>query len=147
MTTNILWNKVEGLKQAKLFNNCIEYPFLTYQYHRFVETSKGIFQKPFTLFEEAYHQLDLKLGMHWKENSINSSEYEAFSSMLRNHSAAKCEIDSLMQEEEMIQQVATYHSIVNGSNELLATGLLELSSTCHTQVEVLVSEIRSYSHS
>ena len=62
--------------------------------------------------------------------------------MLCNLSAAKCELDSLMQEEEMIQQVATYYSIVDGSNELLVTGLLELSSTCHTNVEVLVSEIK-----
>ena len=86
--------------------------------------------------------MGLKLAMHWKEDSINSSEYEAYSSMLSNLSAAKCElhVDSLMQEEEIIQQVATYYSIVDGSNELLATGLLELSSTCHTQVEVLVSE-------
>ena len=85
------------------------------------------------LFEEACHQLDLKLAMHWKEDSINSSEYEAYSSMLSNISAAKCELDSLMQEEEIIQLVATYYSIVDGSNELLATSLLELSSTCHTQ--------------
>ena len=55
--------------------------------------------------------------------------------MLSNLSTAKCELDSLMQEEEMIQQVATYYSIVDGSNELLATGLLELSSTCHIQVK------------
>ena len=67
--------------------------------------------------------------------------------MLSNLSAAKCELDSLMQEEEIIQQVAIYYSIVDGSNELLATGFLELSSTCHTQVEVLVSEMCSYSHS
>ena len=80
--------------------------------------------------------MDLKLAMHWKEDSISSSEYEAYSGMLSNLSAAKCELDSLMQEEEIIQQVATYYSIVDGSNELLATGLLELSSTCHTQVEV-----------
>ena len=43
----------------------------------------------------------------------------------------------------MIQQVATYYSIIDGSNELLAKGILELSSNCHTQVEVLVSETRS----
>ena len=43
-----------------------------------------------------------------------------------------------------MQQVATYYSIVDGSNELLATSLLELSSTCHTQVEVLVSEMCIY---
>ena len=40
-------------------------------------------------------------------------------------------------------QVATYYSIVDGSNELLAKYILELSSNCHTQVEVLVSEIHS----
>eukprot|EP00731_Ephydatia_muelleri_P030174 Em0021g697a len=55
------------------------------------------------LFEEACHQLDLKLAMHWEEDSINSSEYEAYSNMLSNLSAAKCELDSL-QEEEIIQQ-------------------------------------------
>ncbi|KAL5476061.1 hypothetical protein EMCRGX_G025963 [Ephydatia muelleri] len=75
------------------------------------------------LFEEACHQLDLKLAMHWEEDSINSSEYEAYSNMLSNLSAAKCELDSL-QEEEIIQQVAIYYSIVDGSNELLATGFL-----------------------
>ena len=41
----------------------------------------------------------------------------------------------------MIQKVAKYYSLVDGSNELLATGFLELSSTCHTRVEVLVSEV------
>ena len=45
--------------------------------------------------------------MHWKEKS----EYEAYSSMLSNLSAAKCELDSLKQEEEMIQQVETYSGI------------------------------------
>ena len=48
--------------------------------------------------------------MHWKENDINSSEYEAYSSMLSNLSAAKCELNSLKQEE-MIQQVETYRGI------------------------------------
>ena len=105
--------------------------------------TQGIFQKLFTLFEEACHQLDLKLAMHWKENSISSSEYEAYSSMLTNLSTAKSELECLVQEEEMIQQVATYYSIVDGSNELLAKGILELSSNCHTQVKVLVSEMHS----
>ena len=36
--------------------------------------------------------------------------------------------------------MATYYSVVDGSNPSLAIGLLELSSTCHTNVEVLVSE-------
>ena len=39
-----------------------------------------------------------------------------------------------------------YYSIVDGSNELLTTGLLELSSTCHTHIELLMSEMHSYSH-
>ena len=37
--------------------------------------------------------------------------------MLSNLSAAKCELDSLMQEEEIIQQVATHYSIVDSSNQ------------------------------
>ena len=74
--------------------------------HQQLSSMLRIFQKLFTLFEEACHQLDLKLAMHRKEDSINSSEYEAYSSMLSNLSAAKCELDSLMQEEEIIQQVA-----------------------------------------
>ena len=81
----------------------------------------GIFQKLFTLFEEACHQLDLKLVMHWKEKSINSLEYEAYSSMLSNLSAAKCELDSLKQEEEMIQQVETY----SGISRISVRGVLE----------------------
>ena len=105
--------------------------------------TQGIFEKRFTLFEEACHQLDLKLAMHWKEHSFSSSEYEAYSSMLSNRSTAKSELECLVQEEEMIQQVARYYSFVDGSNELLAKGLLELSINCHTQVEVLVSEIHS----
>ena len=58
--------------------------------------------------------------------------------MLRDLSTATIELESLLQEEETIQQVATYYSV--GSNPSLARGLLELSSTCHTNVEVLVSE-------
>ena len=102
--------------------------------------TQGIFQKIFALFQEACHELDLKLAMHWRENPINSSEYEGYCSMLRDLSTATIELESLLQEEETIQQVATYYSVVDGSNPLLARGLLELSSTCHTNVEVLVSE-------
>ena len=51
------------------------------------------FHKLFTLFEEACHQLDIKLAMYWKEKSINSSEYEAFSNMLSNLSTAKSELE------------------------------------------------------
>ena len=60
--------------------------------------------------------------------------------MLRDLSTATIELESLLQEEETIQQVATYYSVVDGNNPSLARGLLELSSTCHTNVEVLVSE-------
>ena len=84
------------LKNAKLFNNCIEYPLLTYHCHRYVVPCNDVYmhaiqhiiglytryQKIFTLFEEACHQLDLKLAMHWKVKSFNSSEYEAYSSRL-----------------------------------------------------------------
>ena len=31
------------LKKAKLFNNCIKYPFLTYHYHRFVKTCNTVY--------------------------------------------------------------------------------------------------------
>ena len=86
------------------------------------------FSETFALFEDTCHQLDLKLAMHWKENPTNSSEYEEYSCMLRNLSMAKSELECLLYEEKIIQH-----------NELLARGLLELSSTCHTHVEVPVS--------
>ena len=54
---------------------------------------------------------------------------------------AKSELECLLQENEIIQQVATYYSIVDESNELLGRGLLGLSSMYHTHVEVLVSPI------
>ena len=88
--------------------------------------TQGIFQKIFALFQEACHELDLKLMMYWRENTINSSEYERYCSMLRDLSSATRGGDNPT------------------GDPLLARGLLELSSTCHTNVKVLVRESGSY---
>lgn len=93
--------------------------------------------KIFALFQDACHELDLKLAVHCRGNQLNSSEYEGY---CRDLSTATNELERLLQEEETIQQVATYYSVVDGTNPSLAKGLLELSSTCHTNVEVLVSK-------
>ena len=66
--------------------------------------TQGIFQKIFALFQEACHELDLKLAMHWRENPINSSEYEGYCSMLRDLSTATiCNGLSLVQNEVTIE--------------------------------------------
>ena len=65
--------------------------------------TQGIFQKIFALFQEACHELDLKLAMYWRENPIISSEYERNCSMLRDLSAATIELESLLQEEDRWQ--------------------------------------------
>ena len=105
-----------------------------------MHVTQGIFQKIFALFQDACHELDLKLAVHCRGNQLNSSEYEGYCSLLRDLSTATNELERLLQEEETIQQVATYYSVVDGTNPSLAKGLLELSSTCHTNVEVLVSK-------
>ena len=110
----------------------------TFRFVYLVCTSHKEFQKLFSLFERACHNLDLKLAMHWKASPMAKSQYDVYSQTLKDLDSALIELEQLNQEAESVQQLATYNAIVAGAVTPIVDELLELSGNCYKRVQVQV---------
>jgi len=94
--------------------------------------------KLFTLFEQACHKIDLKLALYCPTAPISSSQFDEYSKALKDLSAIISELETVCQEEEMFQQLASYCSIVAGNYTPFIGSLLDLSSNWHEKRKALV---------
>ncbi|KAL5477393.1 hypothetical protein EMCRGX_G024188 [Ephydatia muelleri] len=106
------WSFIEAggnLKRAKWYNNCIHDSFFNIPLSQVcipgLHITQGIFQKLFSLFERACHNLDLKLAMHWKASPMAKSQYDVYSQTLKDLDNALIELEQLNQEAESVQQL------------------------------------------
>eukprot|EP00731_Ephydatia_muelleri_P033241 Em0026g61a len=123
-----------NLKRAKWYNNCIHDPFfnipLSQVFIPGLHITQGIFQKLFSLFERACHNLDLKLAMHWKASPMAKSQYDVYSQTLKDLDSALIELEQLNQEAE-----SAVTPIVDE--------LLELAGNCYKRVQVQEEKVKT----
>ena len=97
--------------------------------------TQGIFQKIFTLLEEACHELDLKLASHHSSDEHHGS-YAVYAVVLQELNTTRAELDVTRQSASNLEQLVVYLSVTFGqSNPLLLEGLLDLSAEGRKHVQ------------
>ena len=101
----------------------------------------GIFTKLFTLFEQACHTIDLKPALYSPTAPISSSQFDEYSKALKDLIAIISELETVHQEKETFQQLATCCSIVAGNYTPFIGSILDLSNNWHEKRKALASHL------
>ena len=99
--------------------------------------TQGIFQKIFTLLEEACHELDIKLACHFSAQTQHGS-YSAYVGTLRELLKTRADLDLAKQTVSSADQTVVYLSITLDQTNPLLQGLLNHQAECRKEVETLV---------
>lgn len=105
--------------------------------------TQGIFQKIFSLLEEACHELDLKLACHFS-SSIQHGSYSEYVRKMRELTSTRAALDTAKQAVSGVEQLVVYLSITLDQTNPLLQGMLHHQAECRKEVEKLVSFYSQY---
>ena len=99
--------------------------------------TQGIFQKLFTLLEEACHELDLKLSCHFSSQTQHGS-YSLYVDKLRDLTKTKAQLETAKQIVTNLEQLVVYLSITLDQTNPLLQGFLHHQAESRKEIEKLV---------
>ena len=100
--------------------------------------TQGIFQKIFSLLEEACHELDLKLACHFSTH-IQHGSYSEYVHKLRELTSTRAALDTAKQAVSDVEQIVVYMSITLDQTNPLLQRMLSHRAESRKEVEKLVS--------